>query len=166
MVRPQPETTLPHGCRWRSGDDRPGWSPGADRQQELDAAPSFRKKIAQDLAESEQTGLALLAIESKLHGRFVGYGGLIIGNATLDEPEIPYELFQREHGNGYATEASRAILSAAQDTGRTRLWATVREWNLASFRDSEKIGFVDSGRVDRDPGRGDCIWMTWRARRM
>ena len=122
---------------------------------------TLRLRIESQLAESAQTGLALLAIETKHDGEFIGYCGLIIGKSTLEEPEIAYELFQRAHGNGYATEASRAILSAAQDTGRTRLWATVRAWNLASFRVLEKIGFVDSGKVDRDLERGDSVWMTW-----
>ena len=122
---------------------------------------ALRVRIESQLAESTQTGLALLAIETKHDGEFIGYCGLIVGKSTLEEPEIAYELFQRAHGNGYATEASRAILSAAQDTGRTRLWATVRAWNLASFRVLEKIGFVDSGKVDPDSERGDSVWMTW-----
>jgi RimJ/RimL family protein N-acetyltransferase len=103
----------------------------------------------------------LLAIETKHDNEFIGYCGLIVGAATLQEPEIAYELFRRVHGNGYATEAARAILSAAQNTGRTRLWATVRAWNISSFRVLEKIGFVRSGKVDLDAERGDSIWMTW-----
>ena len=122
---------------------------------------TFRARIESQLAESAQTGLALLAIETKHDGKFIGYCGLIIGKSTLEEPEIAYELLHRAHGNGYATEASPAILSAAQDTGRTRLWATVRAWNLGSFRVLEKIGFVDSGKVDTDSERGDSVWMTW-----
>ena len=126
---------------------------------------TLRVRIESQLAESAHTGLALLAIERKHDGEFIGYCGLIIGKATREEPEIAYELFQRAHGNGYATEATRAMLSAAQDTGRTRLWATVRAWNLASFRVLEKVGFVDSGKIDRDGERGDSIWMTWPALR-
>lgn len=119
----------------------------------------LRIGIENQLAESAQTGLALLAIETKHDSKFIGYCGLIIGKSTLEEPEIAYELFQRAHGNGYATEASRAILSAARDTGRTRLWATVRVWNVASFRVLEKIGFVDSGKVDPGSGlRGAGRW--------
>ena len=124
-------------------------------------AKAFRVRIESQLAESAQTGLSLLAIETKQDGEFIGYCGLVVGNSTAEEPEIAYELFQRAHGNGYATEAARAILSAAQNTGRTRLWATVREWNLASFRVLAKIGFVDSGKVDPDSERGDSIWMAW-----
>jgi len=66
---------------------------------------TFRARIESQLAESAQTGLALLAIETKHDGEFIGYCGLIIGKSTLEEPEIAYELLHRAHGNGYATEA-------------------------------------------------------------
>lgn len=122
---------------------------------------TLRVRIGSQLVESAQTGWALLAVETKHDGEFIGYCGLIIGKSTLEEPEIASELSHGAHGNGYATEASRAILSAAKDTGRTRLWATVRAWNLASFRVLEKIGFVDSGKVDQDLERGDTILITW-----
>lgn len=107
-------------------------------------------------------GLGLLPIELRGTGEFVGYCGLTVGQATYDEPEIAYELAQRAHGHGYATEAARAVVEAAARTGRERLWATVREWNVASFRVLEKLGFENSGRVTEDPVRGDSIWMTCR----
>jgi RimJ/RimL family protein N-acetyltransferase len=85
---------------------------------------------------------------------------LLIGSGTFDEPEIAFELARRHHGHGYATEAARAVVEAAARTGRHRLWATVREWNVASFRVLEKVGFERSERVTKDAERGDSIWMT------
>ena len=105
-------------------------------------------------------GLGLLPIELRETGEFIGYAGLTVGQASYDEPELAYELAQRAHGHGYATEAARAIVDAAARTGRRRLWATVREWNAPSFRVLEKLGFTRSGRVSEDPERGDSIWMT------
>ena len=105
-------------------------------------------------------GLGLLPIERRDTGEFVGYCGLTVGQASYDEPEIAYELARRAHGHGYATEAARAVVEAAARTGRRRLWATVREWNGASFRVLEKLGFSRSGRVTADAERGDSIWMT------
>jgi RimJ/RimL family protein N-acetyltransferase len=105
-------------------------------------------------------GLGLLPIERRDTGEFIGYCGLTVGQATFDEPEIAYELARRAHGRGYATEAARAVVEAAARTGRRRLWATVREWNVASFRVLEKLGFHPSGRVTEDAERGDTIWMT------
>ncbi|AYF76262.1 N-acetyltransferase [Nocardia yunnanensis] len=107
-----------------------------------------------------EPGLGLLAIELRTTGEFIGYCGLIVGDASYDEPEIAYELARRAHGNGYATEAGRAVVEAAARTGRRRLWATVREWNTASFRVLEKLGFQFGGRVEADPARGESVWMT------
>jgi hypothetical protein len=38
--------------------------------------------------ETAHTGVALLAIEDRDHGQFIGYCGLIVGRATWQEPEI------------------------------------------------------------------------------
>jgi RimJ/RimL family protein N-acetyltransferase len=105
-------------------------------------------------------GLGLLPIVRRDEGDLIGYCGLTVGQASFEEPELAYELAKRAHGFGYATEAARAVVEAAAATGRKRLWATVREWNTASFRVLEKLGFHDSGRVTEDPQRGNSIWMT------
>jgi len=105
-------------------------------------------------------GLGLLPIELLETGEFIGYCGLTVGQASFDEPELAYELARRAHGHGYATEAARAVVEAAARTGRRRLWATVRDWNAASFRVLDKVGFSRSDRVTEDPERGDSIWMT------
>jgi RimJ/RimL family protein N-acetyltransferase len=120
-------------------------------------------RIEKQLEESARSGISLLAIERKTEGDFIGYCGLIVGNGTLEEPEIAYELFRYAHGRGFATEAAFAVLGAGLDTGRTRFWATVRSWNSASFRVLEKIGFSHSGRVDPDADRGDSVWMTYES---
>ena len=87
---------------------------------------------------------------------FLGYCGLVIGRATIDEPEIAYELLRSAHGRGYATEAAAAIVDAARATGRQRLWSTVRTWNTPSFRVLEKIGFRrDHTTTDE---HGDIVW--------
>lgn len=107
-----------------------------------------------------EPGLGLLAIERRDTREFIGYCGLIVGEGSFDEPEIAYELARRAHGRGYATEAARAVVEAAAQTGRKRLWATVRDWNAPSFRVLDKLGFSRSDRVTPDAERGDSIWMT------
>jgi RimJ/RimL family protein N-acetyltransferase len=89
---------------------------------------------------------------------FIGYCGLIVGRSTVEEPEIAYELFQRAHGRGYATEAAGAVLDAAVATGRKRLWSTVRTWNTPSLRVLEKLGF-ERHHVSADD-RGELVWLT------
>ncbi|WP_370382907.1 GNAT family N-acetyltransferase [Catenulispora sp. GAS73] len=107
-----------------------------------------------------EPGLGLLPIELRDTGEFIGYCGLTVNGASFDEPEIAFELARRAHGHGYATEAACAVVEAAARTGRRRLWATVREWNAASFRVLQKLEFNRSGRVDKDAERGDSIWLT------
>lgn len=136
--------------------------PRALRQIDADGRPTvddFRAWIMDDPLAKEP-GLGLLPMELRATGEFIGYCGLIVGQATYDEPEIAYELARRAHGHGYATEAARAVVEAAIRTGRRRLWATVREWNAPSFRVLEKVGFHRSERVTEDAERGDSIWMT------
>jgi RimJ/RimL family protein N-acetyltransferase len=120
---------------------------------------NIRARITTQLTETGQTGLALLPIFRRGEGDFIGYCGLIVGNASVDEPEIAYELLQRARGCGYATEAARAVLQAAIATGRTRLWSTVRAWNAPSFRVLDKLGF-DRDHVSTPDDRGDMVWMT------
>ncbi len=117
-----------------------------------------RTSIVEFLAATETTGIALLPIQRREEGDFIGYCGLIIGRTTLEEPEIAYELFRHAHGRGYATEAARAVLEAAAATGRTRLWSTVGTWNTPSLRVLEKLGF-QRDRVSTEEN-GEVAWLT------
>ncbi|MFD4770106.1 GNAT family N-acetyltransferase [Streptomyces niveus] len=117
-----------------------------------------RADIASLLAATATTGIALLPVQRRDEGDFIGYCGLIIGRSTLEEPEIAYELFQHAHGHGYATEAAHAVLAAAAATGRERIWSTVRAWNTPSLRVLEKLGFARH-HVSTDD-RGEVVWLT------
>jgi RimJ/RimL family protein N-acetyltransferase len=79
-------------------------------------------------------------------------------DATLEEPEIAYELFRHAHGRGYATEAAGAVLGAAKATGRKRLWSTVGAGNAPSLRVLEKLGF-ERDRVSTEAA-GEVVWLT------
>jgi RimJ/RimL family protein N-acetyltransferase len=118
-------------------------------QQLLDRIDTQRRSAA-------ETGIGLLAV--RVGGDFAGYCGLIIGRGSLDEPEIAYELLRAYQRKGYATEAGRAVVDAAAQTGRSRLWATVRTWNDASLRVLDKLGFgTDRQTTDEF---GDLLWLT------
>jgi RimJ/RimL family protein N-acetyltransferase len=118
----------------------------------------IRTSIAELLTATATTGIALLPIERRDEGDFIGYCGLIIGRSTIEEPEIAYELFQRAHGRGYATEAASAVLDAAVATGRKRLWSTVGAWNTPSLRVLEKLGFERDHVSTED--NGEVVWLT------
>jgi len=105
----------------------------------------------------ENTGIGALVLRKRPDGEPLGYTALIVGRCSLDEPELAYELLPRAHGHGYATEAARALLDAAFDTGRLRIWATIRSWNAPSLRVADKLGFRrDHITTDVD---GELVWL-------
>lgn len=88
----------------------------------------------------------------------IGYCELAVGSAGReDEPELAFELLQEVHGRGYATEAARAVVIWADGAGYRRLWAGVWDWNLASRRVLHKVGFRDTGRVERESEHGQSL---------
>lgn len=156
LRRWRPSDAEQHRALWAERDVRARRRIGADGRPTVEEMRQWL--VANPLGADP--GLGLLPIERRDTGEFIGYCGLIIGQASYEEPEIAYELIRRAHGHGYATEAGRAVVEAAAATGRRRLWATVREWNTASFHVLEKLGFNRTGRAETDPERGNSIWMT------
>ncbi|RKS10417.1 RimJ/RimL family protein N-acetyltransferase [Nocardiopsis sp. Huas11] len=130
----------------------------AERGKGTPTLERARTVITDQLTATPTTGIALLPVVRRDEGDFIGYCGLVIGRSTLEEPEIAYELFQRVHGRGYATEAARAVLDAARATGRTRLWSTTRRWNTPSLRVLDKLGFAED-HVSTDDD-GEVVWLT------
>ena len=63
------------------------------------------------------SSLGLLAVEPKGMGAAVGYCGLVDSGRELQEPELAFELLRRSWGQGYATEASWAVLRWATTAG-------------------------------------------------
>jgi RimJ/RimL family protein N-acetyltransferase len=146
----------PHRQLWTERDRRSLRLIDAEGRPTVD---DLRERMAEH-SDGAERSLRLFAVERLAGADFIGYCGLIVGQASAEEPEIAYEFARRVHGNGYATEAAGIVVAEAAATGRSRLWATVREWNTPSLRVLEKVGFHDSGRVTPDPDRGGTIWMT------
>ena len=105
----------------------------------------------------ETTGIGSLALRRRLDDASLGYVALVVGRSTLDEPEVAYELLPMAHGQGYATEAAGALLDAAFDTGRRRIWATIGAWNAPSIRVAEKIGMRLHHRTN--DATQEILWM-------
>src|SRR3954451_14205194 len=128
------------------------------RQIDREGRPTVEDIAAQIRAEREEQGPRILAVERKNTADVIGYCGLVFHeNGPPDEPELVYELLRAAHGNGYATEAGRAVVIWATEAGYQRLWARVREWNVASRRVLEKLGFRETGQVDPDRVYGDSL---------
>ena len=105
----------------------------------------------------KDSGIGALVLRKRPDGEPLGYTAIVVGRSSLDEPELAYELLPRVHGNGYATEAAQALLKAAFDTGRRRIWATIGSSNAPSLRVAEKLGFRRD-HCTTDAG-GEVVWM-------
>jgi RimJ/RimL family protein N-acetyltransferase len=109
-------------------------------------------------AERERPGPGILAVELRATAEVIGYCGLIFhGTGQPDDPELAYELLRAAHGFGYATEAGQAVVSWVGEAGYRRLWAGVRDWNVASRRVLEKLGFRETGQLEIDPRYGNNL---------
>ena len=119
------------------------------RRVSADGRPTVADIAAQIRSQLAEQGPRLLAIELKSTADVIGYCGLTSqGNGSLDEPELAYELLRAAHGFGYATKAGRAVVTWASEAGYQRLWAGVWDWNAASRRVLNKLGFREMGRVE------------------
>jgi [ribosomal protein S5]-alanine N-acetyltransferase len=128
------------------------------RQIDPEGRPTVEDIAAHISAEREESAPGILAVERKSAADVIGYCGLVFhGNGSPDEPELAYELLRAARGCGYATEAGRAVVTWVSEAGYQRLWATVRDWNAASRRVLEKLGFRETGRVEPDPVYGDSL---------
>jgi RimJ/RimL family protein N-acetyltransferase len=96
--------------------------------------------------------------EERTTGRLVGGGGTRIQSTEHGVTDIGYTLHRGLWGQGYATEAGRALVEFALDTlGMHRVWATCHVDNLRSARVLEKLGMQREGRL-RENVRKNGVW--------
>lgn len=155
-IRLDLETERLHLRPWTAGDTSWHRFLVGERGGDIPTVEADAKVIAGVVEAQSAHGVVPSVVVRKVDGEILGYCGLVIGRATIDEPELAYELFQVAHGRGYATEAAVAVVAAARQTGRSRLWSTVRLWNAPSFRVLEKLGFTRHHSVWDDDG--EVVW--------
>ncbi|WP_289856864.1 GNAT family N-acetyltransferase [uncultured Muribaculum sp.] len=100
------------------------------------------------VAEFEQKGYGLFAIELKCNGKFIGYTGL--HEFDFDVPfspgvEIGWRLAAAYHNCGYATEAAGAVVGYAKTLGLKTLYSFTAKINKPSERVMQKIGMQKTG---------------------
>jgi [ribosomal protein S5]-alanine N-acetyltransferase len=123
--------------------DSPPWTDPARAQRFL--------AVCRQVAD-EGTG-ARLAMDRVSDGAFLGWCGLSRWNPDYRSASLGYCLDAAAWGQGYATEAARALLQWAFDTlDLNRVQAETDTRNGASARVLEKLGFVREGTL-----REDCV---------
>ncbi len=77
---------------------------------------------------------------------------VVIGHCGFHGPlevagraEIGYTIFPEYRDNGYATEATYALIDLARKNGSKVVFAAVSPNNLSSIRVVEKVGFLQTG---------------------
>lgn len=129
---------------WTERDERVP----AHRRLDAEGHPDVQE-IAAHITAAGESWLQTAQLVST--GEAIGYCGLVFGGAGVgDEPELAFEFLRAVHNNGFATEAADAVLRWTDELGHRRVWAGVWEWNLASRRVLEKLGFEESGE-ERPP---------------
>jgi len=132
------------------------------RRIDADGHPTLAE-LEDSIRTDQRWSIGLLAIERKASGDVIGYCGLVdSGRGAVGEPELAFELLRRVWRQGYATEASLAVLEWARSSGYERLWATVRDWNTASRRVLAKLGFTETERKEVDTVYGTTLFTTRR----
>jgi RimJ/RimL family protein N-acetyltransferase len=123
--------------------DTPPWSEPARAERFLATC----RQMAED-----GTGVRL-AIDRVADGAFIGWCSLARWNPSHHSASLGYCLDDAAWGNGYATEAARALLGWAFDTLElNRVQAEADTRNVASARVLEKLGFIREGTL-----REDCV---------
>jgi RimJ/RimL family protein N-acetyltransferase len=107
-------------------------------------------------------GLGALMIERRGDGACVGQVGINQG-PLFPEPELGWLLYDGHEGQGYASEAARALRDHAFDGhGLPTLVSYVGPDNLASARVARRIGGVPDPVAARQPGEGNEADLVFR----
>ena len=89
-----------------------------------------------------------LAMILKSEGKLIGNVGIRVNDPEQGEANIGYELGSAHWGNGYATEAARAIMSFGfESLNLHRVWSWCVAQNIGSARVMEKLGMTREGRL-------------------
>ena len=90
------------------------------RRIDADGHPTVTD-LAEWIRTNQPSSIGVLAVERKAARDVIGYCGLIdSGRGSDGEPELAFELLRRVWRQGYATEASLAVLDWARSSGYER----------------------------------------------
>jgi RimJ/RimL family protein N-acetyltransferase len=110
--------------------------------------------IARVNAIEAEHGMTFWALERKADAAFIGWCGLIVGDAEtpiVGKPEIGWRLAFDAWGQGYAREAAEATLAwGFGQKGLDRIWAITSVGNKNSWGLMERLGMVRHHDLDFD----------------
>ena len=96
--------------------------------------------LANDIAEWQRNGFGMFALLRRDNGECVGGAGLA-HPSDWPRHELTWWLMPSAHGNGFATEASRAVLDwAYRDLGWDVVETHIRDENAPARKLAERLG--------------------------
>jgi RimJ/RimL family protein N-acetyltransferase len=102
-----------------------------------------RNRLALYIATQEEHGLSAWAVREKATGELIGDCGLIPADWHRPEFELVFRFTPRRWGEGFATEATRAVLAAGLDEGGLdTVQSRIHTDNEAAIRVVERIGMT------------------------
>ena len=114
-----------------------------ERMIPLDEARSI---VEQSLLSFQERGFGIWLVSSHQTAQLVSFAGLI--QSSDESPNLIYGVHPDFWGNGFATEAAKAVLDYAFDTlGLKSVKADVDEPNVTSVRILEKLGMKQIRRA-------------------
>lgn len=114
-----------------------------DRVISLDDTRAF---VESSVANFEQHGYGLWLVFAHETNDLVGFAGFLRSDEEI--PSLIYGLHPNFCGQGYASEAARAVLNyALDDLELARVRADVDEPNVSSIRVLERLGMMRTGRA-------------------
>jgi RimJ/RimL family protein N-acetyltransferase len=123
------------------------------------------------LGRWEANGVGPFVLERREDGRVVGRAGVIVWdtrswtNSTLEEAgeyaqhELGWALGREFWGNGYATEAARAVRDWARGHGVERLISLIDPKNVRSNRVAARLGATPTETVTLSKGSPAVVWV-------
>lgn len=111
--------------------------------------PSAAAYLARRMQQERDHGLSMWGVEHKASLDLIGLCGFFLHDPP--KVELGYVIHASHWGQGYATEAAAAALTAVQGTD-WEVFATIRPTNLASLAVAAKIGLTKSGTIEDDRG--------------
>lgn len=136
-----------------SGEPHPGWlewtAATYGQLEALRQPPYGERAICLREGGGELVGMVGVVPSMGPFAQLPGFGG-VIGPATRMRPEVGlyWAVAPERRGNGYATEAARAVIDHGfAELGLARIVATTERANLASIAVMRRLGM----RVEQNP---------------
>ena len=114
-----------------------------------------------DWQEEEPRTKFQLAVILRAERRLIGSCGIRTGEAKVRKADLGYEIAPPYWGQGYATEAARAVVAFGfRELRLHRIWASCLAENVASARVLEKLGMQREAVLREDQWMKGRWWNT------